>query len=179
MYLRNASRRSVFQVRSVDALAAGATFMAVAFVWPSRRPKDEAEKSLVSSVRFLGKQFLNNPLNVTGLDGATSTPLPSGDALWMFGDTVEGPFKSIRDLDLSQLCSNTAAIVPRQDSSHGIKKFRFLAQPDGKRPRQPVPFVPGEDPAVHRVWPFTDVCSVNRSLSFTTASHCSRVWMCS
>ena len=84
--------------------------------------------------------------------------LPSGDSLWVFGDTIEGPFKSIHGLELTRFRSNTAAIVPRQDASDGIKRFRFLAEPDGKRPRQIVPFAPDEDPAVHRVWAIHGVC---------------------
>lgn len=115
-------------------------------------------KPLVASVRFLGKQFLDNPVGVTGADGATSTPLPSGESLWLFGDTVEGPFKSIRGRDLSKLSSNTAAIVPRQDASGGIQTFRFISRPDGKRPRQLVPFAANEDSSVHRVWPIHGVC---------------------
>src|SRR3954454_2765552 len=111
-----------------------------------------SDNSLVASVRFLGKQFLDNQVGVTGADGATSTVLPSGDSLWMFGDTVEGPFKSIRGLELTQLRSNTGAIVPKQDASQGIKHFKFLADESGKRPRQIVPFAADEDPAVNRVW---------------------------
>ncbi len=118
----------------------------------------ETDKSLVDSVRNLGNQFLKNSVNVTGADGATSTVLPSGDSLWLFGDTVEGPFESIRGLDLTKLCSNTAAIVPGQDASQGIGKFQFLATPDGKRPRQLVPFAPDEDRSVHRVWAIHGVC---------------------
>jgi hypothetical protein len=78
--------------------------------------------------------------------------LPTGESLWVFGDTVEGPFKSIHGLDLSRLRSNTAAVVPRQDASQGIRQFQFLTTPDGKRPRQIVPFAADEDPAVHRLW---------------------------
>ncbi len=107
--------------------------------------------SLVA-VRFLGNQFLDNRIGVTGADGATSTVLPSGDSLWMFGDTVEGPFKSIRGLTLTGLRSNTGAIVPKQDASQGIKHYKFLADETGKRPRQLVPFAADEDPAVNRVW---------------------------
>jgi hypothetical protein len=112
----------------------------------------QADNSPVATVRNLGKQFLDNPLGVSGLDGATSTPLPSGDALWLFGDTVEGPFESIHSLDLAPLRSNTAAIVPRQSAERGITQFRFLSDPDSRRPRQLVPFAPEEDPAKHRVW---------------------------
>src|SRR6476619_2801667 len=109
-------------------------------------------ESLVASVRHLGNQFLENELGITGADGATGTVLPSGDALWLFGDTVEGPFKSIRGLDLTRLRSNTGAIVPKQDATHGIKSFRFLSDEGAKRPRQIVPFASDEDPAVNRIW---------------------------
>jgi hypothetical protein len=114
----------------------------------SETPKE----SLVASVRHLGNQFLKNELGITGADGATSTVLPSGDSLWLFGDTVEGPFKSIRGLDLTRLRSNTGAIVPKQDATHGIKNFRFLSDESAKRPRQIVPFASDEDPAVNRIW---------------------------
>jgi hypothetical protein len=105
------------------------------------------------TVRDLGKQFLDNPVNITGLDGATSTPLPSGESLWMFGDTVEGPFESIRKLDLSKLRSNTGAVVPAQAADEGIQRYKFLMDPSKRRPRQVITFAADENPAVHRVWP--------------------------
>jgi len=114
--------------------------------------------SLVRSVRYLGNQFTGNPVGVTGMDGATSTLLPTGESLWLFGDTVEGPFDSIYGMDLSGLCSNTGAIIPRQSASNGIRRFEFLAQSGGKRPRQLVPFIAGEDPAKHRIWAIHGVC---------------------
>jgi hypothetical protein len=117
----------------------------------------------VASVRYLGNQFLDNSVNVTGADGATSVLLPSGDSFWLFGDTVEGPFATIHGLDLTHFCSNTAAIVPPQDASQGIKQFRFLAKESGKRPRQIVPFAHDENPAVHRVWAVHGTC-VGRQL---------------
>jgi hypothetical protein len=117
----------------------------------------------IASVRLLGKQFVNNLVGVTGVDGATSTVLPTGESLWVFGDTVEGPFETIRGLDLTPFRSNTAALVPNQDVSSGIKNFRFLATPDGRRPRQIVPFAPDEDPSVHRVWAVHGVCVGNRA----------------
>jgi hypothetical protein len=114
--------------------------------------------SLVARSRQVGSQLLNNQVGVTGMDGATSTVLPSGQSLWVFGDTVEGPFKSIHGLDLARLRSNTAAIVPTQDASRGIRQVDFLTTPDGKRPRQIVPFADGEDPAVHRIWAIHGLC---------------------
>ena len=58
------------------------------------------QESKVASVRNLGNQFLSNSVGVTGADGATSLVLPTGESLWVFGDTVEGPFETIRGLDL-------------------------------------------------------------------------------
>jgi len=115
--------------------------------------------SLVAAVRALGSQFLDNPLGITGLDGATSVRLPSGDALWTFGDTVEGPFESIRKLELTRLRSNTGAIVPPQDVPNGVKEFRFLAQANATRPRQLIPFASDEDPAKNRIWAIHGVCA--------------------
>lgn len=112
----------------------------------------------IGSVRNLGSQFLENQVGVTGADGATSTVLPSGDSLWVFGDTIEGPFKTIHNLELTGFRSNTAALAPKQDTSQGIKRFSFLADPDGKRPRQIVPFAADEDPSVHRVWAIHGLC---------------------
>jgi Domain of unknown function (DUF4185) len=120
---------------------------------------DPSVQSLVGRARHLGSQFLDNSVGVTGMDGATSTVLPSGKSLWLFGDTVEGPFKSIHGLDLARLRSNTAAIVRSQDPSQGIRKFDFLTTLDGKRPRQIVPFSDDEDPAVHRIWAIHGSCS--------------------
>src|SRR4051812_26752991 len=145
------SRRQFLKHAAAGLLSAGiASSRAVrAEQHVDRRPSKE---TLVASVRHLGNQFLENKVGVTGADGATSTVLPSGDALWIFGDTVEGPFKSIRGLDLTGLRSNTGAVVPKQDASHGIRNFRFLSDEDPKRPRQIVPFAPDEDPAVNRIW---------------------------
>lgn len=116
------------------------------------------QTELVESVRNLGSQFQDNTVGATGFDGATSTPLSTGRVLWMFGDTVEGPFESIRELNLADKLSNSAAIVATQDASQGIKKYEFLAQPDGKRPRQVLEFTADENPAVNRVWPMHGVC---------------------
>jgi hypothetical protein len=115
-------------------------------------------QTLGGRARHLGNQLLDNPVGVTGMDGATSTVLPSGKALWVFGDTVEGPFKSIHGLDLARLRSNTAASVPTQDASQGIRTFEFLATRDGRRPRQIVPFADDEDSAVHRIWAIHGLC---------------------
>ncbi len=124
-----------------------------------RSARGESDRlSRVVAVRHLGKPFNDNPVGVTGQDCASSILLPSGDALWLFGDTIEGPFESIRGLALDDKLSNTAAIVPAQVVSTGIKRFNFLTQSDGKRPRQVVPFAADENPAAKRIWPIHGVC---------------------
>jgi hypothetical protein len=146
----NFSRRHFLQTAAVGALAVASPSWVLLGQQPAR--DTPPSNSPVASVRYLGNQFLDNTVGVTGADGATSTVLPSGDALWVFGDTVEGPFKTIHGLDLAPLRSNTAALVPRQSVALGIKKFEFLATDNGQRPRQIVPFAPDEDPTVNRVW---------------------------
>jgi hypothetical protein len=161
----NSSRRSFLKV-SLGGFIAGATLQrSEAYGQPLKHVRANSE-SLVKSSRLLGNQFLNNTVGVTGMDGATSTVLPTGESLWVFGDTVEGPFQSIHGLDLSRLRSNTAAVVPRQDASRGIRQFQFLATPDGRRPRQIVPFAGDEDPAVHRLWAIHGVCLQRRMYLF-------------
>jgi hypothetical protein len=142
---------------------AGGGFLAVGLAQRRANAEQEAFSAtsatgLIRSVRDLGSQFKNNDVGITGLDGATSTRLPSGGALWLFGDTVEGPFESIRGLPLKDLNANTAAIVPDQNASDGIKRLQFLKDDDAKRPRQIVRFAGDEDPAIHRVWPIHGVC---------------------
>jgi hypothetical protein len=48
--------------------------------------------------------------------------------------------------------------VPPQDAKDGIKKFRFLAERNEKRPRQLIPFAADEDPAKNRIWAIHGVC---------------------
>ena len=112
----------------------------------------------VHSVRDLGVQFMDNPVSITGQDAATSVVLPDGNAFWIFGDTIEGPFESIRHYNLTKVLSNTAAIVPRQAVAEGIKRFQYLKSDNANRARQFVEFGPNEDPARHRLWAIHGVC---------------------
>jgi hypothetical protein len=161
----SSSRRSFLNAVAGGALGGSVLARRTAF-GQSADESRSFDESPVASVRYLGNQFLDNRVRVTGADGATSTALPSGESLWVFGDTIEGPFKSIHGLDLTRFRSNTAAIAPQQNAANGIKRFRFLAEPDGKRPRQIVPFAPDEDPAVHRVWAIHGVCLRKRIYLF-------------
>jgi hypothetical protein len=123
-----------------------------------RAPAENPPNRIVAESRLIGELFRGNSFRITGQDAATSLVLPGGDSLWIFGDTVEGEFKSIRNLDLKDKLSNTAAIVPPQNASNGLPKFQFLATADGLRPRQLVPFREDEDPARNRIWPMHGFC---------------------
>ena len=122
--------------------------------------------NLCQSVREVGPLFRKNPLSITGQDGATSCVLPNGKSLWLFGDTVEGPFESIRNHDLTEVLSNTAAIVPRQAYSEGIREFSFLRSADASRARQVIKFAPNEDKSRHRLWPIHSICVKARVYAF-------------
>ena len=117
-----------------------------------------AQAPLVESVRDLGLQFLDNDVNITGQDGITSVVLPDGNTFWVFGDTIEGPFETIRNHPLVDVLSNTGAMVPLQDLSQGVKQFQHLKSADGRRPRQLIHFLPYESKATHRLWAIHGVC---------------------
>jgi hypothetical protein len=138
-------------LKTLSAGAVGASTPLKLFAQPAANTATIRDSEHVASVKNLGSQFLDNQVRITGTDCASSIVLPTGDSLWLFGDTVEGPFKSIRNLDLTGLRSNTAAIVPPQDASQGIRNFRFLSD-ESKRPRQLVPFASDEDPLKNRIW---------------------------
>ena len=108
--------------------------------------------NLVESVRDLGVQFLDNDVNITGQDGSTSILLPGGKSIWIFGDTIEGPFDTIRYHPLTDVLSNTASIIPLQDISDGIRQFDYLKSAEAVHPRQLIHFVAPEDKATHRLW---------------------------
>jgi len=133
---------------------------------PASKANEVSNTPICASVRDLGLQFLDNPLKITGQDGATSCRLPNGDAFWLFGDTVEGPYETIRNHDLTDVLSNTASTVPKQDVSNGIKKFKYLKSADGKRPRQLIQFGEGEDKSTHRLWPIHSVCAGDSIYAF-------------
>lgn len=114
------------------------------------------DSPLVASVRDLGVQFAGNvagnTVDITGQDAVSSVELDDGTTFWIFGDTIEGPFDSIRGFELTEVLSNTGAIVPQQDLHDGVREFRYLTTPDGARARQLIEFVPPEHKARQRLW---------------------------
>ena len=110
------------------------------------------DSRLVARVRDLGVQFLDNDVDISGQDAVTSVELPGDETFWIFGDTLEGPFETVRYLSLTEVLSNTGAIVPKQDISDGIKEFTYLTEPDGKGARQLIAFEPPEHKSTQRLW---------------------------
>lgn len=110
------------------------------------------DSPLVASVRDLGVQFADNDVDITGQDAVSSVELADGTTFWIFGDTIEGPFDSIRGFELTEVLSNTGAIVPLQDLSHGVREFRYLTNPEGTRARQLIGFIPPEHKSRQRLW---------------------------
>lgn len=112
---------------------------------------------LVASVRDLGIQFADNDLDITGQDAVSSVALADGATFWIFGDTIEGPFESIRGFELTEVLSNTGALVPHQDLSAGVGQFEYLATPrrgntERPRARQLIEFIAPEHKARQRLW---------------------------
>lgn len=110
------------------------------------------DSPLVASVRDLGTQFMDNDVDITGQDAVSSVLLDDGTTFWIFGDTIEGPFESIRGFELTEVLSNTGAVVPLQDLSSGITDFRYLTDATGSRARQLIEFIPPEHKARQRLW---------------------------
>jgi hypothetical protein len=154
-------QRSLTSSRREFLKATSAGIAGSAFPWGRSicaEDVDLRESSLVRSVRYLGPQFVENPVGISGHDCASSIQLPSGESLWIFGDTVEGTFESMHDANIRIIGSNTAAIVPPQDVSLGISSFRYLTQSNGNRPREIVPVSSEENSAKQRIWPIHGAC---------------------
>lgn len=111
------------------------------------KPSDKIEK-----VRDLGVQFTENDANIKGHDGSTSILLPGDKTLWMFGDTIEVPVWELPHSSIEGTRSNTAAIVPLQDLSGGIRQYTYFKTEDGQHPRQLIPLFPDEHPVRKRLW---------------------------
>lgn len=107
---------------------------------------------LVASVRDLGVQFAGNEAGITGQDAVSSIQLPGDETFWVFGDSVEGPFDTIRGFELTEVLSNTGAVVPLHDISHGVRQFRYLTEFPGGRARQLIDFIPPEHKSTQRLW---------------------------
>lgn len=55
-------------------------------------------------------------------------------------------------MSLTEVLSNTGAIVPKQDISEGIKEFTYLTDETGERAREMIKFEPPEHKSTQRLW---------------------------
>jgi len=124
---------------------------------PNSATDSRSPKPIVASVRDLGLQFLNNDVHIAGHDGASSVLLPDGRSLWLFGDSILGQRREGDTLDFVSMLTGSAAVVPQQDVSQGIRSFDYLKNPNGVA-REPVAHVEGEEPILQRLWAVHGVC---------------------
>ncbi len=129
------------------------------------------KKIIVSKVRDLGPQFVDNNYRMVGQDGAYSISLKDGSALWFFGDTLIGaraPSESLWFMDeqsikpealtegwnkIEKIVHNTGAIVWNTTGAGGLDQFKHIIA-DGNGLKQLIPLLPGENHASERIWCF-------------------------
>lgn len=74
-----------------------------------------------------------------------------GESLWYPGGIQIGPEDMGGHHGIDLLLTNTGAVVPYQDASHGLHQYRYITTPEGAL-RQLVPRKPEENPDEIRVW---------------------------
>ncbi len=99
-----------------------------------------------------------------GGDGAASVPLPSGDVLWLFGDSFVEPGGS-GQRSRATLVSNTIAIQHGRNPSQATMRF-FWREHRGK----PAAYFPAAQG--HRLWPTAAVALDGKVLVALVASCC-------
>ena len=121
----------------------------------------------VTTARDLGPQFVDNPHQMVGQDGAYSIPLNASESLWYFGDTLIGErpdrslFSIFREVvdgkveigpgPFKQMITNTGLVLPHQSARRGLSDFAHILDDDG-RLKKLVPSLPEEEPERQRVW---------------------------
>lgn len=121
----------------------------------------------MESVRDLGPQFVDNPHEIVGHDGAYSIPL-NEEALWFFGDTLIGKRvpgeslwypngKPVGPYDMSgkglikRMINNSGLILRDKTGKYGLRSYRYICDEKGNV-RQLVPRLPDEHPDKYRIW---------------------------
>ncbi|MBC7188021.1 MAG: DUF4185 domain-containing protein [Calditrichaeota bacterium] len=107
----------------------------------------EPKELKVARARDCGLLFADNAVRMIGQDCAYSIPLPRGEALWVFGDTLLGTFDECGRRLVERMPSSTGLL-----SASGLRSYRYLTGDDGY-PRQLLPWLPEEDPERYRIWP--------------------------
>jgi hypothetical protein len=122
---------------------------------------------IVRDVQDLGRQFVNNPNSVVGMDGAYSIPV-GNKILWFFGDTLVGERTEGESLwypggekighenmagtgKIEEMLTNTALLIPLGTGMKPMQDFNFLVR-DTFRLKQLIPYLADEDPDQYRIW---------------------------
>jgi hypothetical protein len=135
-------------------------------------PKTLASKA----IRDLGPQFVDNPHEMIGQDGAYSIPL-NGETLWFFGDTLVGhrvPRESLWYLggqavgpydmsgrgSIKRMVNNTGLILRDKTGRHGLKSYKYICDAQGDI-KPLIPLLLDEHPDETRIWCLHGCCLKN------------------
>src|SRR4051812_21452774 len=127
-----------------------------------------AQRIEIQSTRDLGPQFAQNPHRMIGQDGAFSIPLPTGETLWFFGDTLigkripghslwvrDGKFVGHAEMtgrgSIEHMYNNTGLLLRDKTGSKVLHDFTYLTNPDGSL-KTLLPLEGDEHPDWDRIW---------------------------
>jgi hypothetical protein len=127
-----------------------------------------AQRIEIQSTRDLGPQFAQNPHRMIGQDGAFSIPLPSGETLCFFGDTLigkripghslwvrDGKFVGHADMTgrgpIEHMYNNTGLLLRDKTGANGLRDFTYITNSDGSL-KTLLPLERDEHPDWDRIW---------------------------
>ncbi|MFQ6114231.1 MAG: DUF4185 domain-containing protein, partial [bacterium] len=125
------------------------------------------KKIRVKAVRDLGPQFVDNPHEMIGQDGAYSIPL-NRESLWFFGDTLigqrvpgeslwypggqpVGPYDMSGKGSIKRMINNSGLILKDKTGRYGLKSYQYICDDQGNI-RPLIPRLPDEHPDEIRIW---------------------------
>jgi len=141
------------------------------------------KKLQVRTIRDLGPQFVDNPHEMVGQDGAYSIPL-NAETLWFFGDTLighrvpeeslwypggqpVGPYDMSGRGPIKHMINNTGLILRDKTGRYGLKSYKYIC--DEQRNIKPlIPRLRDEHPDEIRIWCLHGCCFDDRVFLFFT-----------
>jgi len=122
---------------------------------------------IVTKVKDLGAQFVENPNKMVGQDGAYSIPLKDkslfffgdtligkrteGESLWYPGGVPLGPVDMTGIGGLDKMITNTGLLCYDKTGENGFKNFEYILNEQGQL-KQLIPHESDEDPNWYRIW---------------------------
>lgn len=121
----------------------------------------------VEAIRDLGPQFVDNPHEMIGQDGAYSIRL-NGETLWFFGDTMighrvpgeslwypgghpVGPYDMSGKGSIKHMINNTGLVLRDKTGRHGLKSYHYICDDRGNI-RPLIPLLADEHRDEIRIW---------------------------